>query len=151
LPIFDCRFSIELVHPEGLALDIERVEARTKAFAVCAFKLVDALPRTASGHVVARQFIRCATSIGANYRAACRAQSQAEFAAKLSIVVEESDEALYWLELIQETGMVKAELLGDLIKEADELVAIMLASRKTAKGALRFVNRKSAIENRQSG
>jgi len=123
------------------------LKVRTKAFAVRAFKLVDALPRSASGHVVARQFIRCATSIRANYRAACRAQSRADFAAKLSIVVEESDEAL----LMQETGMVRAELLRDIVHEANELVAIMLASRKTAKGTLRFTNLKSAIENRQLG
>ena len=129
----------------------QQLKARTKSFAVRAFKLVDALPRSVSGQVVGRQFLRCATSIGANYRAACRAQSRAEFAAKLSIVVEESDEALYWLELIQETGMVKAELLKDIINEANELVAILLSSRKTVKGTLRQANRKSAIDNRQSG
>jgi four helix bundle protein len=100
-----------------------------------------------AAQVLGRQLMRCATSVGANYRAACRAQSRAEFAAKISIVVEESDEALYWLELIEETGLMKKEVLTALIREANELVAIMLASRKTAKN--RPGNRKSAIENRQ--
>jgi four helix bundle protein len=71
--------------------------------------------------------------VGANYRAACRAQSRAEFAAKLSIVVEEADETLYWLELLKESGLIQPERLRELIKEADELVAIATSSRKTAK------------------
>ena len=98
---------------------------------------------------LARQLLRSATSVGANYRAACRAQSRPEFAAKLSIVVEETDESLYWLELIQESKLIKSELLTGIIKEANELVAIMLASRKTAKTVGRLANRKSTIENRQ--
>jgi four helix bundle protein len=85
--------------------------------------------------------------VGANYRAACRAQSRAEFAAKLSIVVEESDESLYWLELVRETELIKPALLSALIKEANELVAIVLTSRKTAKTHVRPVNRKSTIGN----
>jgi four helix bundle protein len=71
--------------------------------------------------------------VGANYRAACRAQSRAEFAAKLSIVVEEADETLYWLELLEESGLIQPERLRELIKEADELVAIATSSRRTAK------------------
>jgi len=71
--------------------------------------------------------------VGANYRAACRAQSRAEFAAKLSIVVEEADESLHWLELLKELGLIQPERLRELIKEADELVAIATSSRKTAK------------------
>ena len=126
----------------------QQLRARTKAFAVRVIKLVDALPRSLAGQVVGRQLLRSATSVGANYRAACRSQSRPEFAAKLSIVVEEADEALYWLELTEETGLLKAELLTKIIKEANELVAIMLASRKTAKRPDRSVNRKSAIENR---
>jgi len=131
-------------------LTSQQLKARTKAFAVRVFKLVDALPRTMAAQVVGRQLMRSATSVGANYRGACRAQSRAEFAAKLSIVVEESDEALYWLELAQETGLLKAEVLTEIIQEANELVAIMLASRKTAKKPDRLFNRKSTIENRQS-
>ena len=125
----------------------EQLKQRTKAFAVRVARLVDALPRSLAAQVIGRQLLRSATSVGANYRAACRSQSRPEFAAKLSIVVEEADESLYWLELVQETELVKAQLLTEIIKEANELVAIMLASRKTAKR--QPVNRKSAIENRQ--
>ena len=127
----------------------QELKDRTKAFAIRAIKLVDALPRTLAAQVAGRQFLRSATSVGANYRAACRAQSLAEFAAKLSIVVEEADESLYWLELVRDTGLIKGELLSAIIKEANELVAIMLASRKTAKKHDRSANRKSTIENRQ--
>ena len=127
----------------------KEMQARTKAFAVRVIKLVDSLPRGLSAQIIGRQLLRSATSVGANYRAACRGQSRAEFAAKLSIVVEESDEALYWLELVRETGLIKAELLVEIIKEANELVAITLASRKTAKTHGRLVNRQSTIDNRQ--
>ena len=127
----------------------EQMKDRTKAFAVRVVKLIDALPRGLAAQVIGRQLLRSATSVGANYRAACRAQSRAEFAAKLSIVVEESDEALYWLELVRETGLLKAELLSAIIKEANELVATMLTSRKTAKRHEHAANRKSTIENRQ--
>jgi four helix bundle protein len=127
----------------------KEMQARTKAFAVRVIKLVDALPRGLAAQVIGRQLLRSATSVGANYRAACRAQSRAEFAAKLSIVVEESDESLYWLELVGETELIKPELLTAIIKEANELVAIVLASRKTAKAQGRSVNRQSTIDNRQ--
>jgi four helix bundle protein len=123
----------------------KEMQARTKAFAVRVIKLVGALPRGLAPQVIGRQLIRSATSVGANYRAACRAQSRAEFAAKLSIVVEESDETLYWLELVRETELIKPELLSAIIKEANELVAIILTSRKTAKTH----GRSSAIDNRQ--
>lgn len=127
----------------------EELKARTKAFAVRVIKLVDALPRGLSGQVVGRQLLRSATSVGANYWAACRAQSRAEFAAKLSIVVEEADESHYWLELVEETGLIKSQLLSPIIKEALELVAMMLTSRRTAKMRNGAFNRQSAIENRQ--
>jgi four helix bundle protein len=80
----------------------EKLKARTKAFALRVVKLVDAMPRSLAGQTIGRQLLRSATSVGANYRAACRAQSRAEFAAKLSIVVEEADKTLYWLELLEE-------------------------------------------------
>jgi four helix bundle protein len=109
------------------------LQTRTKAFALRVIKLVDTLPRGTAGQVIGRQLFRAATSVGANYRAACRAQSRAEFAAKLSVVVEEADESLYWLELLQESGLIKPEPLAELLKEANELVAISIAARKTAK------------------
>ena len=109
------------------------LQTRTKAFALRVITLVDTLPRSMAGQVIGRQLLRSATSVGANYRAACRAQSRAEFAAKLSVVVEEADESLYWLELLQESSPIKAVRLTDLLKEANELVAISVAARKTAK------------------
>ena len=111
------------------------LKARTKAFALRIVALVDRMPRTLAGQIIDRQLLRSATSVGANYPAACRAQSRAEFAAKLSIVVEEADESLYWLEILSESGLVKPERLRELIKEADELVAIAASSRKTVKAS----------------
>ena len=111
----------------------KELQARTKSFALRVIKLVDALPRSTAGWVIGRQLLRSATSVGANYRAACRAQSHAEFAAKLSIVVEEADESLYWLELLQESSLIESGRLTELLKEAHELAAITVAARKTAK------------------
>jgi four helix bundle protein len=126
-------------------------KARTKAFAVRVTKVIDALPRCLAAQVIGKQLLRAATSVGANYRATSRSQSRAEFAAKPSIVAEEADEALYWLALVQETGLLGAERLTDITKESSEIVAIMLASRKTAKTRnVVSSNRKSTIENRQS-
>ena len=112
----------------------KEVQARTKALALRIMNLVDALPRSTPGQVIVPQLLRSATSIGANDRDACRAQSRAEFAAKLSIV-EEADESLYWLELLKESGLTKPVRLSELLKEANELVAISAAARKTAKQA----------------
>ena len=111
------------------------MQARTKRFALRIIKLVDALSRSVAGQIIGRQLLRSATSMGANYRAACRAQSRAEFAAKLSIVVEEADESLYWLELLEESGLIKPARLTELLKKANELLAISVAARKTAKQA----------------
>jgi four helix bundle protein len=111
----------------------EQLRERTKAFALRAMKLVDALPKRRSATVAGNQLLRCATSVGANYRAAKRARSIAEFLAKLGIVEEEADESLYWLELIQGSGLVKAKRLDALIQEGDEIVAMVVASIRTAK------------------
>ena len=89
----------------------EELKARTKAFALRVIKLVDAMPRSLAAQVIGKQLLRSATSVGANYRAACRAQSHAEFAAQLSIVVEEADETVYWLELLRESSLLKPERL----------------------------------------
>lgn len=106
--------------------------ARTKAFGLRILKLVDHLPRTMSGRAIGNQLIRSGTSIGANYRAACRSRSRAEFAAKLGIVAEESDETIYWLELIRDGGLGPAKKLHELLQEADELTAIFTAGRRTS-------------------
>jgi len=117
------------------------LKARTKQFALRVIKLVDALPRTIQGRAVANQIIRSATSVAANYRAACRARSRAEFAAKIGIVEEEADETAFWLELIIDSALVTEAKLRPLLAEAGELVAIMAASRKSALG-----NRKLAVQ-----
>ena len=126
---------------------------RLKAFALRAMKLCEALPRSASGRTLANQLIRSATSVGANYRAACRARSRAEFLAKLGIVEEEADESAYWLELIIESGILKKAQVVPLLVEADEITAIISASRKTVRrrGASPAAssNRNSKIETRK--
>lgn len=106
---------------------------KTKKFALRIIKLADNLPQTRTGHVIAKQIVRSATSIGANYRAACRARSKADFISKITIVEEEADETMYWLEIINEASLISSNRLKDLIKEADELVAIFTSSGKTAK------------------
>ena len=113
-------------------MDKQELQGRTKQFALRVFKLVDALPRTPAGRAVANQLVRSATSVGANYRAACRARSRAEFAAKLGTVLEEADESLYWLELIREGKLIAESKLSLLLTEAGELTAILAAGRKSA-------------------
>jgi four helix bundle protein len=109
------------------------LKQRTKQFALRVIKLAGALP----GHFIARtigsQLVRAGTSVGANYRAACRARSQAEFIAKLGIVEEEADESGYWLELIIEAKLMNSALVKPLFMEASEITAIISASRRTAK------------------
>jgi four helix bundle protein len=105
---------------------------RTKKFVLRVFKLVGALPRTIQGKAVAAQLIRSGTSVAANYRAARRARSKAEFIAKLGVVEEEADENAFWLELIIETDLLSAGKVEPLLTEAGEIVAIMTSSKKTA-------------------
>jgi four helix bundle protein len=118
---------------------------RTKQFALRIFKLVDALPQTIQARAVAVQLIRSGTSVGANYRAACRARSKPEFIAKLGVVEEEADESAFWLELIMETNLLSATKVEPLASEASEIVAIMASSKKTAAKS-QIANRKSAIQ-----
>jgi four helix bundle protein len=110
------------------------LKKRTKAFALRVLKLVDALPKTTASRALASQIVRSGTSIAANYRAACRAKSTADFIAKMSIVEEEADETLFWLELLEESELVPAAKLTAIKREADELIAITVASIKTARG-----------------
>jgi four helix bundle protein len=113
-------------------MDKRELQDRTKRFALRVLNLVDALPRTAAGRAISTQLVRAATSIGANYRGACRARSRAEFAAKLGIAVEEADESLYWLELARDGKLLPENKLSHLLKEADELTAILASGRKSA-------------------
>lgn len=109
------------------------LQQRTKNFALRVMVMVDALPKKRSADVLGHQLLRSATSVAANYRAACRARSQAEFIAKMGVVEEEADESMAWLELIADSGLIKRERLIPLMSEADELVAITVASIKTAR------------------
>ena len=105
---------------------------RTKQFALRVIKLVDALPATLAGRKIGDQLIRAGTSVGANYRAACRGRSKAEFIAKIGTVEEEADESAYWMELIMEAGLLKAKLVTPVHGEAEALRRIMAKSRITA-------------------
>ena len=109
------------------------LKRRTKEFALRILKLVDAPPKTTAGRALASQIVRSGTSVAANYRAACRARSTADFIAKMGIVEEESDETLFWLELLEESELVSATKLAAIKQEANELIAITIASIKTAR------------------
>ena len=114
-------------------MDAEEFKRRTKTLGLDVIRLVDALPRRSSAQVIGRQLLRAATSVGANYRAACRGRSAADVIAKLSIVLEEVDETAYWLELLVESGLVPAGKVQPLLTEADEVTAMTVASLKTLK------------------
>jgi four helix bundle protein len=110
------------------------LRARTKKFALRIIRLVGQLPRERAAIVIGEQLLRSATSVGANYRAAQRGRSSAEFRSKLGIVEEEADESVYWIELLMESGFVKPDLLGDLHREANEITAMVVASIRTSRG-----------------
>ena len=105
---------------------------RTKQFALRVIRLVESLPQRRTADVIGKQFIRSGTSVGANYRAACRARSPQEFRAKLGIVEEEADESIYWIELLVESNLVRESLVNHLLREADEILAMVVASIKTS-------------------
>ena len=104
---------------------------RTKSLALRVIRLVESLPDTKTAHVIGTQLIRSSTSVGANYRASCRAKSTADMINKLKIVEEEADETLYWMELLIESHMVSADKLKELIKETDEIISMTVASIRT--------------------
>jgi len=120
---------------------------RTKKFALRIIRLVESLGNIKTASVIGRQLLRSGTSVGANYRAACRARSRAEFVSKMGIVEEECDESLYWMELLIESCLIKPSKLGPLTKEADELLAMIVASSRTAKSR---GNPQSEIRNPKS-
>ena len=139
-------------------MDEDELKKRTKRFGLRIIKLVNALPRTIAGRAIGGQLVRAGTSVGANYRAACRSRSKAEFIARLGVVEEEADESGFWLETIVESELMKPKLIEPLMKEASELVAIMTSSRmsaarnkiseKVSVSQLRVVSRsKSKIKN----
>ena len=115
-------------------MDADDLKQRTRTYALRIIRLVEALPQGRTAEVIGKQLLRCGTSVGANYRASCRAKSSADFIAKMGIVEEESDESIYWIELLVETGLVKKSRVSDLLDEANQLVAIIVSSIRTARG-----------------
>jgi len=114
-------------------VDSEAMKKRTKEFAKRVINLCRRLPRTEEGRLIRGQLFRAGTAVGSNYRAACRGRSKADFISKLGIVLEETDESRYWMEIIVETNVMRAHLLAPLMGEANQLVAIFVSSLNTAK------------------
>jgi four helix bundle protein len=109
------------------------LKERTKSFALQIIKLVEALPRGRTANVLGRQLLGAGTSVGANYRAACRAKSPADFISKMGIVEEEADETIYWMELLIESGLVQKLDILNLLNEVNQILAMTVSSIKTAK------------------
>ncbi|HTG91839.1 MAG TPA: four helix bundle protein [Pyrinomonadaceae bacterium] len=134
-------------------MDADDLKKRTKLFALRVLKLAAALPNTIECKVIRGQLVRAGTSVGANYRASCRARSRAEFIAKIGVVIEESDESGYWLELIMDGGFMSTVRVMPLLTEAVELTKIMTQSRVTAlarnMSKERKANRQSKIFNQK--
>lgn len=114
-------------------MQAQELKKRTKDFGLRIIKLVEHLPRTKAADVIGRQLLRSATSVGANYRAACRARSRADFVSKICVVEEEADESTYWLELLTEAKIADDHDVASLLEEANELTAIFTASGRTVK------------------
>jgi four helix bundle protein len=125
----ECGGEVEEVLDKHLVL-----RDRTKRFALRVLKLCDSLPKTEAARTISRQLLRSGTSVAANYRAVGRARSRAEFVAKMGVVVEEADESVFWLDLLVDSGIISKPRLDELTVEANELVAIFVASQKTARG-----------------
>ncbi|MBI2459751.1 MAG: four helix bundle protein [Parcubacteria group bacterium] len=121
----------------------EELKQRIKSFALRVIKLANVLPNTELGRIVKNQLLRCGTSVASNYRAVCRSRSMLDFISKLSVVEEEADESGFWLKIIIECNLIKKELVESLLKEANEIVAIMVSSKKTSR------NNKFKIENQK--
>jgi four helix bundle protein len=118
-----------------LRFDVKKsaqLQDRTKKFALRVLKLIEHIPNTTGGRVLASQLARSATLVSANYSAACRARSRAEFAAKLGTVAEEADESLHWLELMRDGNFIPPRRISSLVSEADELTAVFTCGRRSA-------------------
>jgi four helix bundle protein len=114
-------------------LFVENMKKRTRVFGLRVINLFESLPNTKTANVIGNQLLRCGTSVGANYRASCRARSNADFIAKMGIVEEETDESIYWIELLVDAGAVKRKLVENLMDEANEILSIVVASINTAR------------------
>ncbi len=126
----------------------DELKQRTKNFSIRVINLIRTLPNNKIGYVLGNQLLRSATSIGANYRAACRSRSKAEFISKIRVVEEESDESVYWIELIKESNLFNENRLSEILKEANELTAIFTSIGKTSK--MNLSNSKSEIPKSKS-
>ena len=118
-----------------MANETIELKERTEEFALRIVRMYQALPRSEEAYVLGKQALRSGTSVAANYRAVCRARSKPEFIAKIGVVVEEADEAAFWLRLLVKSGIVSAKRMSPLQKEAEELLAIFAASQRTARGS----------------
>ncbi len=129
-------------------MDERQFKNRTRQIALRVIQLVTALPRSNTADVIGRQLLRSGTSIGANYRAACRARSPADMLAKLGIVEEEADETIYWIELLVEAEIIQRQRVDDLLCEVNEILAMTVASIRTLRSRSPIQNQKSKIQNR---
>jgi four helix bundle protein len=120
-----------------MAMSPEQMKKRTKEYGLRVIRLCQTIRGDWICRTIGQQLLRCGTSVGANYRAACRARSPAEFRAKMGIVLEEADESCFWLEMLTDSGMVKANRLENLQKEGNEIVAIAVASLNTSRRSVR--------------
>jgi four helix bundle protein len=118
----------------GPTINSEGLKDRTKRFALTVIRLCRIVKPSQEGRIITRQLLRSATSVAANYRAVCRSRSRADFVSKLGIVLEEADESLFWLELLPDSGVVQSDQIRTLLREANELVSIFVASLRTVKG-----------------
>lgn len=127
----------------------EELKQRTKQFGLRCIKVVEALPKSRTADMLARQLVRSGTLVGANYRSACRGRSGKDFVSRVDIALEEADEFLYWLELIVDVGLMSQKRLAVLMKEGNEIVAILTATSRTTKRNLKraISNQKSQIKN----
>ena len=116
-----------------MATQPERLAARTKQFAIRIVRLFKSLPKNDEARIIGKQLLGAGTSVAANYRAVCRSRSKADFISKLSVVVEEADETVFWLELLIDTNIIPEVRLRDLLTEANELLAIFAASLRTVR------------------
>ena len=114
-------------------MDADELKKRTQIFALNIIRFVQSIPNRDAGYIIGRQLLRCGTSVGANYRAACRAKSRADFIAKLKIVEEECDESIYWLELLAAVQLGNKSALAALVSEAGQILSIIVASIRTAR------------------
>jgi four helix bundle protein len=118
-------------------MNADELKKRTKLFALRIIKMIDSLPKGRTADIIGRQLLRSGTSVGANYRAACRAKSPADFINKMSIVEEEADESMYWMEILIDSNVISEKQVSSLICEAKEILAITVASINTARKGLK--------------